>query len=135
MTLLESRPRHAHHRLLAPSVAEQTQWHPVCPVSALESGWAVAAIVGGQQVALATVGGDVFAVSHLDPLNGAPVMARGIVGSRRVDGEGHRPTITSPLLKQVYDLRTGRCYSDPGLALACYATRVVENVVEVGVPM
>ncbi|MBF0671134.1 MAG: nitrite reductase small subunit NirD [Salinibacterium sp.] len=129
MTLLESPPRHAPRLLFAP------QWQTVCPASELESGWAVAALVGDRQVALTVVGGEVFAVSHLDPLSGAPVMARGIVGSRRVEGEGHRPTITSPLLKQVYDLRTGRCYSDPDLTLECYPTRVVDGMVEVGVPM
>ncbi|QEE61615.1 nitrite reductase small subunit NirD [Salinibacterium sp. dk2585] len=129
MTLLESPPHHAPPLLFAP------QWHTVCSSSELESGWAVAALVGDRQVAIAVVGGEVFAVSHLDPMSGAPVMARGIVGSRRAEGEGHRPTITSPLLKQVYDLRTGRCYNDPDLMLECYPTRVVDGMVEVGVPM
>ena len=46
-------------------------------------------------------------MDHHDPHTGAPVMARGIVGSR-----GDRPTIASPLHKQVYDLGTGECFSD-----------------------
>lgn len=109
------------------------EWHPACNRADLEPGWAEAALVAGRQVALVEVGAEVFAVSHIDPHTGAPVMGRGIVGSRRVEGEGHRPTLTSPLLKQVYDLRTGHCYNDPTLRLECYPVRILAGRVEVGV--
>ncbi len=55
------------------------------------------------QVALFRTGDELFAVDNLDPVGGAYVMSRGIVGSR-----GGVPTVASPLHKQVYDLRTGR---------------------------
>src|SRR5690554_4111787 len=94
------------------------RWVAVCRADALEPGWGEAALAGTRQVALVSFGaGELYAVSHLDPHSGAPVMARGIVGSRWVEGQGHRPTIASPLLKQVYDLGTGRCFSDPELSL------------------
>jgi nitrite reductase (NADH) small subunit len=120
-------------------VASGLEWVRVCPLDVLEPGWAEAALVGGQQIALVFLGrGDrdevrLHAVSHHDPHSGAPVMARGIVGSRHVDGEGHRPTITSPLLKQVYDLATGACYSDAALSLPTFRSRVVDGMVEVEV--
>jgi nitrite reductase (NADH) small subunit len=55
-------------------------------------------------------------------------MARGIVGSK-----GDRPTIASPLHKQVYDLGTGECFTHPELVLSTYRTRVVCGFVEVEV--
>ena len=53
-------------------------------------------------------------------------MARGILGSK-----GARPTIASPLHKEVYDLETGECFSTPGLKLAAFSSRIVDGFVEV----
>ncbi|MER5883347.1 nitrite reductase large subunit NirB [Streptomyces sp. NPDC001941] len=47
--------------------------------------------------------GRVYAMDDTDPVSGAPVMANGILGDR--DGV---PVVTSPMYRQVYDLRTGR---------------------------
>jgi nitrite reductase (NADH) small subunit len=101
-------------------------WHRVCRLDDLEEAWGEAALIAGRQVALIRLGAEVFAVSHRDPVTGSHVVARGIVGSR-----GSRPTIASPLLKQVYDLQTGECYSQPGLQLETFAARVVQGIVEV----
>jgi nitrite reductase (NADH) small subunit len=102
-------------------------WCRVCAIDDLEPAWGEAALVGGRQVALFRTGPDeVFAVAHQDPATGAHVMARGILGSK-----GTRPTIASPLHKEVYDLETGECYSTPGLRLAAYSTRVTGGFVEV----
>ena len=77
-----------------------TGWHRVCAVEDLEPAWGEAALIAGRQVALfRTVSGEVYAVAQEDPATGAYVMARGITGSR-----GSRPTIASPLHKEVYDL-------------------------------
>ncbi|TQJ57830.1 assimilatory nitrite reductase (NAD(P)H) small subunit [Arthrobacter sp. SLBN-83] len=104
-------------------------WHRVCAVDDLEPAWGEAALVAGRQVALFRTGPDeVFAVAHQDPATGAHVMARGILGSK-----GTRPTIASPLHKEVYDLETGECFSTPGLQLAAYSTRVTGGFVEVQV--
>ena len=86
-----------------------------------------AALVGGKQVALfRTTPDEVLAVSQQDPATLANVMARGIVGSR-----GSRPTIASPLHKEVYDLQTGECFTNPELRLATYSTRLVDGYLEV----
>lgn len=135
MTLIDSAPRDTTTGRDADVTAGALVWSPVCLLADLETGWAEAALVGDHQVALVSFGhGELYAVSHIDPHTGAPVMARGIVGSRHVEDAGHRPTIASPLLKQVYDLGTGSCFSDPALTLTTYRSRVVDGVVEVGVP-
>ncbi|ADX72441.1 nitrite reductase (NAD(P)H) small subunit [Pseudarthrobacter phenanthrenivorans] len=102
-------------------------WHSVCAVDDLEPAWGEAALIAGRQVALFRTGAaQVFAVSHEDPATGAHVMARGILGSK-----GTRPTIASPLHKEVYDLETGECFSTPGLGLATFRTRIVDGIIEV----
>jgi nitrite reductase (NADH) small subunit len=102
-------------------------WHRVCAVEDLELSWGEAALVAGRQVALFRTGpGEVFAVAQEDPATGAFVMARGILGSR-----GARPTIASPLHKEVYDLETGECFGNEDLRLAAYGTRIVDGFIEV----
>ncbi|GAA1813569.1 nitrite reductase small subunit NirD [Agromyces neolithicus] len=109
------------------TVERTATWQTTCEVDDLEHGWGEVALIGAQQVALVRVADDeVYAVDHHDPHTGAPVMARGIVGSR-----GERPTIASPLHKQVYDLGTGECFTDASLALRTYRTRVVGGMIEV----
>lgn len=104
-----------------------TTWASTCAVDELETGWGEVALFGRTQVALIRLAEDeVYAVDHYDPHTGAPVMARGIVGSR-----GDRPTIASPLHKQVYDLGTGECFTDSALALRTYRTRIVGGMIEV----
>lgn len=68
----------------------------------------------------------VYAVSHRDPFSAANVMARGIVGS-----SGDRVTVASPMYKQVFDLASGTCLSQPGVQLAVWRTRVTDGVVYV----
>ncbi|WAH98334.1 nitrite reductase small subunit NirD [Arthrobacter sp. MMS18-M83] len=104
-------------------------WHRVCPLDELEVAWGEAALIDGVQVALFRVDPEkVYAVAQQDPATLANVMARGITGSR-----GSRPTIASPLHKEVYDLQTGECYSNPELRLAAFKTRMVDGFIEVEV--
>ncbi|GAB7039854.1 MULTISPECIES: nitrite reductase small subunit NirD [Catenuloplanes] len=102
----------------------------VCPVDRLEPDRGIAALVDGVQVALFRTSDDeIYAVGNQDPISGAYVMSRGIVGSR-----GDVPTVASPLHKQVYDLRTGDCLDVPGVNLPAYPVRVTDaSVVEVAV--
>ena len=93
----------------------------------LELAWGEAALVAGRQVAVFRTGPrEVFAVAQEDPATGAFVMARGILGSR-----GARPTIASPLHKEVYDLETGECFGNADLRLATFGTRIVDGFIEV----
>lgn len=102
-------------------------WYPVCPFTRLPVERAVCVLVGGEQVALVrTREGRVYAVDNCDPVSGAMVMSRGIVGSR-----GNVDVLISPMHKQAYDLATGRCLDLPDLWLGTHDVRVVGGDVEV----
>ena len=73
-----------------------------------------------------TADGQVHALSNRDPFSSAMVLSRGIVGSR-----GDVRTVASPMYKQAFDLRTGRCLDDPAVAVPTYDVRVVAGTVEV----
>lgn len=108
--------------------ARTTLWYPVCPYDQLPVERAVCVLVGGEQVALVrTRSGAVHGVDNLDPVAGAMVMSRGIVGSR-----GDRDVLVSPLHKQSYDLATGQCLDLPGTSIAVHDVRIVDGIVEVG---
>jgi nitrite reductase (NADH) small subunit len=112
------------------TAAIEDTWVDVCGYDQLTPGRGVAALVRGVQVAVFRDGaGEVYAVGNQDPFSGAYVIARGIVGSR-----GGTPTVASPMYKQVFDLRTGRCLDDEPVALPVYPVRVREGVVQVGRP-
>lgn len=113
-----------------PAGAERTAtiWTAVCRRDELEPLWGEAALVGASQIALFLLpDGRLFAVSNLDPATGAAVISRGIVGSK-----GDRPTIASPLHKDVYDLESGHCYTKPDtLRLPTWRVRERDGVIEV----
>lgn len=103
-------------------------WSPVCPVTALQPECGVAALIGDHQVAVFRTFDDaVYAVDNRDPFTGAHVLARGIVGTR-----GDRPTVASPLHKQVFDLTTGASLDDPAVSVAVFDVRIRDGVIEIG---
>lgn len=111
------------------TVTMQSTWIPVCPVTALvpERGVAVL-LAGGAQVAVFLLhDGELAAVSNRDPFSGACVLSRGIVGDA-----GGEPTVASPMYKQRFSLRTGRCLDDPAAAVTIHPVRVLDGVVQVG---
>lgn len=96
--------------LTAAPLASGDSWLPVCALTDLAPERGAVALVDGVQVAVFRLADDtVHAVQQLDPFSGAYVMARGIVGTR-----GDAPTVASPMYKQVFDLRTGRCLETVG---------------------
>lgn len=100
----------------------------ICAYDALLPERGVAALVGDRQIAVfRTYDGEVYALGNQDPVSGANVMSRGIVGSR-----GDVPTVASPMFKQVYDLRTGVCLDDPEVSIPTYRVRVADGQVIVG---
>ncbi|MFG2063742.1 nitrite reductase small subunit NirD [Micromonospora sp. NPDC048871] len=102
------------------------RWHTVCPLSRLDLDRGVAALVDGVQVALFRTADGLYAIENRDPVTGAYVLSRGIVGSRR-----GLPTVASPLHKQVYDLRTGDCLDLPGVCVTRHEIRCRDGMVEV----
>lgn len=103
-------------------------WTKACPLDALVPGRGVAVLLpGGEQAALFLLSdGTLAAVSNIDPIGRAAVMSRGITGDRR--GEA---TVASPLLKQVFSLRDGRCLDDESHALTLYDVRVTDGIVHI----
>ncbi len=108
----------------------QAHWTPVCRYDDLIPERGVAALVDGAAVAVfRTYDGALYALSNLDPFSKASVLSRGIVGDR-----GGRPTVASPIYKQVFELATGVCLDAPEVCVPTYPTRVVNGIVEVGSP-
>jgi nitrite reductase (NADH) small subunit len=103
----------------------------VCAFAALQPERGVAALLpDGTQVAVfRTHDGGVHAVSNVDPFSGAAVLSRGIVGDR-----GGVPVVMSPIYKQAFNLRTGRCLDDDAVVLPVFEVRVVDGMVLVGSP-
>jgi nitrite reductase (NADH) small subunit len=114
MTLIDRRPTHP-------------ELHAVCPVERLTPDRGVAALVDGTAVAVFLLStGELVAIDNVDPITGASVLSRGLVGE--VDGS---PTVASPLHKQRYDLRTGDCLDLPGVRVAVHDAAVVDGAVRV----
>ncbi|QTE31509.1 nitrite reductase small subunit NirD [Pengzhenrongella sicca] len=113
---------------------DERDWLAVCQLADLVPERGAAALVRGEQVAVfRLLDGRLLAVANLDPFSGAHVMARGIVGTR-----GDIPTVASPMYKQIFDLRTGRCLEPLGkepLHLATWPVRVADTVVMIGYPV
>ena len=105
-------------------------WNDVCSIEALTPNRGVAALFGDTQVAVFRIapGDELFAIDNLDPFSGAAVLSRGIIGSA-----GDTVTVASPVFKQRFDLRTGKCLDDEAVAVPTFPARVVDGVVQVDV--
>lgn len=116
----------------AVSAGDHGAWTPVCLLDDLEVERGAAALVHGQAVAIFRTHEDVvYALANHDPFSRASVLARGIVGTRSVDGE-EVPFVASPMHKNAFDLRTGRCLDEETVGVASYEVRVVDGTVLVG---
>ncbi|MEU1803167.1 MULTISPECIES: nitrite reductase small subunit NirD [unclassified Streptomyces] len=96
------------------------RWFAVCDLTDLIPGRGVAALLpdGSQVAVFLDRAGRPYAIDNRDPFTGAYVLSRGLLGS--ADG---RPFVASPLLKQRFDLETGRCLDDETVTVQAYATR------------
>ncbi|MEU6850347.1 nitrite reductase small subunit NirD [Actinacidiphila alni] len=103
-------------------IATGSGWLPVCSSGLVEPGRAVVALLpdGAQAAVFRVRGGALHAIGNVDPFTGAGVLAHGLTGA--VDG---RPYVASPLLKQRFDLASGRCLDDDAVAVPVY--QVVER--------
>jgi nitrite reductase (NADH) small subunit len=107
-----------------------TRWTVVCRLEEIEVEGGVCALVAGAAVAIfRTHDGEVHALSNWDPFAHASVLSRGIVGTK-----GEVPFVASPVHKQAFDLRTGRCLDDAAVRVHTYEVRVSDGIVHVGPP-
>ena len=111
---------------LSGTMSAETGWVRVCAASRLQPDRGLCALIDGQQIALFRTSFDeLFAVANIDPISGANVISRGIVGSI-----GGRPTVSSPMYKQRFDLATGTCLDDPEHRLQTFAIRQMHDGIE-----
>ena len=95
-------------------------WRTVWPASRVPSECGVCVLIDGEQVALfRTASGSLHALDNRDPVSGAMVLARGIVGTR-----GGRDVVSSPMFKQAFDLATGQCLDLDGVQVAVHEVAV-----------
>ncbi|WP_369212277.1 nitrite reductase small subunit NirD [Streptomyces flavofungini] len=96
-------------------------WFAVCERARLTPGRGLAALLpDGRQAALfLDREGRAYAIDNRDPFTGAAVLSRGLLGT--ADG---RPFVASPLLKQRFDLATGRCLDDEDVAVETHPVRI-----------
>lgn len=99
----------------------------VCRLDDIEREGAVLALVAGEAVAVFRTYDDrVHALANYDPYSRASVLARGIVGTRSVEG-GEITFVASPMHKQAFDLSTGRCLDDAAVRVPTYDVRVTDD--------
>jgi nitrite reductase (NADH) large subunit len=96
--------------------------HFVCVLDDILDGAGVAALIDGEQVALLRMGEEVFALENRDPFSDANVMARGLVG----DLQGQL-VVSSPVYKQHFNLRSGRCLEDESVSLRTWPCGVLDG--------
>jgi nitrite reductase (NADH) small subunit len=114
----------------APEALEQTtlrvelradgNWFAVCGLADLTPGRGVAALLpdGTQAAVFLDRAGRTYAIGNRDPFTGAYVLSRGLLGSAKGG-----PFVASPLLKQRFDLVTGRCLDDDTVSVPVYPAR------------
>jgi nitrite reductase (NADH) small subunit len=103
------------------------EWWPICPIERLTPDRGVAALVEGCAVAVFLLSaGTLYAIDNVDPISGASVLSRGLVGD--IDGS---PTVASPMYKQRFDLASGRCHDLPDIAISVHEVSADDGVVYV----
>ena len=112
------------------TAVDTTTWVDVCALDDLVLDRGVCALVGGFQVAVFRISpnGEIYALSNFDPFSRAFVLSRGVVGSR-----GDAPKVASPMYKQSFDLRSGRCLDDPSVSVPTFSVQVIGGRVQVAV--
>ena len=94
----------------------------ICGFDDILDGGGVCALVDGEQVAVFRVGEETFALENQDPFSQANVMSRGLVG----DLQG-QIVVASPVYKQHFNLRTGRCLEDESVSLRRWNCGVLDG--------
>ena len=110
----------------------EPMWIDVCAVQDLPHNAGVAARVAGRQIAIFYLPAEtpsIYALDNWDPLGGAAVLARGIVGDL-----GGQLVVASPLYKQHFRLADGQCLEDPAVHVASYPVRLDGERVSVAMP-
>ena len=107
-----------------------TDWIPVCRLKDIVPNTGVCALVHGRQVAVFRLEDDqLFALDARDPFSKANVLSRGIVGDLKGD-----VVVASPVYKQHFSLKTGRCLEDESVRVDVFPVRLEGHTVWVAQP-
>ena len=99
--------------------SNDAEWTEVCTLEDIVPDTGVCALVGNDQVAVFRLADDsLYAIGNFDPISGANVLSRGIVG----DIKG-AVVVASPIYKQHFRLDTGQCIEED-VAVPVYAVRL-----------
>lgn len=104
------------------TAAQKLDWQKICRLQDLVPDSGVCALSGKQQIAIFYLPDEaraVYAIQNHDPISGANVLARGIIGD--VDGE---IVVASPIYKQHFCLSTGKCLEQSDIQVRAYETKV-----------
>lgn len=108
---------------------DSKEWVTVCSVDDLVNDSGICALIKNtKQVAIFKLPKhetQVFAIQNFDPIGRANVISRGIVGC--VEGE---PVVASPLYKQHFSLKTGRCLQEEQIKVDTYPVRIADSDVQ-----
>ena len=99
----------------------------ICSKSDLVENSGVCALINDEQIAIFYIPSceqKIFAISNWDPIGKANVLSRGIVG----DLEG-KIVVASPLYKQHFDLKSGKCLEDENESVKTYAISLEDDKV------
>lgn len=101
-------------------------WTDICGYQDLVENSGIGALLNGRQVAvfLLQVQGEprIYAIGNYDPIGGANVLSRGIVGS-----VGEQIVVASPLYKQHFDLTSGLCLEQPEVVIPVYGVKLQQG--------
>ncbi|MGQ0501060.1 MAG: nitrite reductase small subunit NirD [Panacagrimonas sp.] len=109
-------------------MTQPPKWTYVCHRDDIVPNTGVCAKVGNTQVAVFRVVSPtgeeegIFAIDNLDPRSGASVIARGLVGD--LSGQ---IVVASPVYKNHFCLKTGRCLEDESWSVQPYAVQVSDD--------
>lgn len=109
-----------------------SQWYTACSIDDLVAGSGVCALINGQQVAIFYLPNEeqhVFAIDNYDPIGGANVLSRGIVGDVQ-----QQLVVASPLYKEHFNLRTGQCVEKPEYSVRVWPVQIIGASVQVQQP-
>lgn len=107
--------------------ADPTEWADVCPVSELPAGQVTEAVVGDTIVAVVNDGGAIRALDGVCAHQGGPL------GKANVTHDGQRCVLTCPWHGWQYDAVTGKQLLSESIRQRVFATRVVNDTIQVRV--
>lgn len=111
-------------REICPLPDAPTTWHDVAAIGDLPEGGLIEVVAGGAVLAVANIGGELFAIDGVCAHQGGPL------GKGRLEGG----CLTCPWHGWQYDARTGRQLLSQTIKQRRFAVRTEADRIQVGIP-